>query len=98
LTVSTGVIVGATERGKRKGLEDRGVGDFISVSGGDSFSLGCGGGCGGGCMDLSSEGGVVEGVGLLVVVACVRKGFSLRYPSSICVARFSSQGLNVEPS
>jgi hypothetical protein len=44
----------------------------------------------------------VEDVGavgtLVVVVTGKRKGFNLMYPSSICVARFSSQGFNTEPS
>lgn len=66
-----------------------------------AFTRGEGGGCMGRDVGLSSvgvvKGEVVAGT-LVVVVAGMRKGLSLIYPSSICVARFSSQGFNTDPS
>jgi len=98
--------VGVEGRAKRpNGLEVRTGEGGTSVSV-EEESAGFGRGVDGGCVltrpvGLSSVDGVeVEDVAgtLVVVVADKRKGFNLMYPSSICVARFSSQGFKTEPS
>jgi hypothetical protein len=103
-TVSMG-IVGVEERANRpKGLDVRtgeGGGSRSVVEGSFGFTRGEGGGWAGRVGGLSSV-GEVDDVGetgtFVVVVAGMRKGFSLMYPSSIWVARFSSQGFNTDPS
>jgi len=99
-------IVGVEGRTKRpNGLEVRTGegGASISVEGESAgFSRGLAGGCGLARTAGLSSVDVVEvedTAGTLVVaVAGKRKGFNLMYPSSICVARFSSQGFKTEPS
>ena len=78
MAVSTTGVVGVPDREKRNGLDDRGVGVFVSVSVGESFGLSFGDWTGGRVV-LSSEG---VGTFVVVVVAGIRKGFSFKYPSS----------------
>ena len=79
MAVSTTGGVGVPDREKRKGLDERGVGTFVSVSIGESFGLSFGD-WRDGRVTLSSEG---VGAFVVVVVAGVRNGFSFKYPSSI---------------
>jgi hypothetical protein len=97
-------IVGVEGRANRpNGLDVRTGegGGSSSVDDSLAFTRGEGGSCMGREGGLSSVGDVdgedVAGT-LVVVVAGMRNGLSFIYPSSICVERFSSQGLNTDPS
>ena len=85
-------------RGKRNGLAVRGMGDFTSVSEVVSLGLIFGEICNSGLRPLSFMSSGAGVVGDFGEGAGARKGLSLIYPSSIWVARFSSQGLSAEPS